>query len=97
MSSAGGATPIAHAPNAIVAAAVTLTVTVPNAVCSRRRLGVTRAVLTVLMVIAHLLWLVVLSSPLATEIVSGQAANARSWHYMVTGPRPGAIKRVAGQ
>jgi hypothetical protein len=96
MSSAGGATPMARAPNIIVATAVTLTATVPNAVCSRWRLGVTRAVLTVLMVIVHLLWLA-LSSPLATEIVSGQAANARSWHYMVTRPRLGAIKRVAGE
>ena len=46
----GGATPIACAPTAIVAAAVTVTVKVPNSVCSRCRLGVRLAELTVVMV-----------------------------------------------
>jgi hypothetical protein len=58
MSSGGGATPMARAPTAIVATAVTVTATVPSAVCSRR-LYVKRSGMTVFMVSPQLLLLVV--------------------------------------
>lgn len=81
---------MARAPIAIVATAVTLTATVPNAACSRRP-GVERPVLAVFMVILRLFWLVVLSSPPEDESSWGGPQVRRGGQLRVRkdgGPSP---------
>jgi|SRR3954449_818269 hypothetical protein len=90
IASGGGTTPMARAPIAIVATAVTLTATVPNAACSRRP-GVERPVLAVFMVILRLFWLVVLSSPPEDESSWGGPQVRRGGQLRVRkdgGPSP---------